>query len=147
MDFIKVQSKQELLQCLEVRKKVFVEEQQVPESLEVDEYDDLEHSGSTHILVLNGGMPVATGRYIEYQDNAAKFQRIAVLEFLRGTGLGRKLLNAMELEAFKSGFKHIILDSQCQAEAFYTKSGYVNTSSDIFMDAGIPHVRMKKELA
>ncbi|MBB6446892.1 putative GNAT family N-acyltransferase [Bacillus benzoevorans] len=41
-----------------------------------------------------------------------------------------------------------IKDSVCrqtQAEGFYEKLGY-RTASDVFMDAGIPHILMVKEL-
>ncbi|MBJ3789884.1 GNAT family N-acetyltransferase, partial [Bacillus sp. OA1] len=38
------------------------------------------------------------------------------------------------------------LHGQTQAEGFYTKLGY-QTSSDIFMEDGIPHILMTKVLS
>jgi predicted GNAT family N-acyltransferase len=38
------------------------------------------------------------------------------------------------------------MDGQCQAEGFYNKLGYVTVSTEPFLDAGILHVRMQKEL-
>jgi predicted GNAT family N-acyltransferase len=146
MEIIKAETQEQIKQCLEVRKQVFVIEQEVPESLEVDDYDSLENKSCIHILVLDQGTPVAAGRIISYFNNAAKFQRIAVLPAYREAGLGSQLLKAMEQESSIAGYESVILDSQCHAEPFYLKNGYIQKSPEIFMDAGIPHVRMTKPL-
>ncbi len=146
MDCLKVETQDQLEQCLNIRLEVFVHEQGVPEDLEVDEYDQFNHPDCTHVLALANGISSATGRFIRYQSGAVKFQRIAVLKAFRRTGMGSRLLTAMERMAQDAGYHTIILDSQCQAEAFYLKHGYQVENPNIFMDAGIQHVRMVKPL-
>ncbi|MED5020264.1 GNAT family N-acetyltransferase [Paenibacillus chibensis] len=145
-EIINVTTQDQLQHGLEIRKKVFVEEQKVPEDLEIDEYDVISDDVH-HILVQDEhGEYVATGRVIYYNNETAKMQRIAVLKTYRKGGYGRILLMAMEKRARELGLSYSILDAQCQAEPFYAKQGYETISKEPFDDAGIPHVRMKKSL-
>ncbi|MEC0371832.1 GNAT family N-acetyltransferase [Paenibacillus chibensis] len=145
-EIINVTTQDQLQHGLEIRKKVFVEEQKVPEDLEIDEYDVISDDVH-HILVQDEhGEYVATGRVIYYNNETAKMQRIAVLQPYRKGGYGRILLMAMEKRARELGLSYSILDAQCQAEPFYAKQGYETISKEPFDDAGIPHVRMKKSL-
>lgn len=140
-----VKDNNQLEHCLTIRKEVFVQEQNVPIDLEIDEFDVLnEHVH--HILVEIEGNYAATGRLIYYKDNAAKLQRIAVRKAYRGQGLGAVLIIALEELARDLGLTKSILDAQCQAENFYGKLGYTTISTEPFDDAGIPHVRMEKTL-
>jgi predicted GNAT family N-acyltransferase len=135
-----------LQQAFAIRLKVFVEEQGVPSSLEMDEYD-VSPQACHHFLVLSDdGSPIATGRWKEFESGVAKMQRIAVLEPHRGTGVGKFLVLGMETEAKLAGYEYSLLDAQCTAEAFYHKLNYVTESSEPFLDADIPHVRMRKRL-
>ncbi|WP_018756626.1 GNAT family N-acetyltransferase [Paenibacillus terrigena] len=142
---IQVKTEEELNKCLSIRLEVFVHEQQVPEDLEIDEYDTLAGK-AYHVLLEHEGQAVATGRLTIYQDHMAKMQRIAVKKAYRGYGYGRVLLLALEQIAKDLGLSDAILDAQCQAEIFYAKLGYEVISQEPFYDAGILHVRMKKPL-
>jgi len=142
---IQVKTEEELRKCLSIRLEVFVQEQQVPEDLEIDEYDTLDGK-AYHVLLEHEGQAVATGRLTIYQDHMAKMQRIAVKKDYRGYGYGRVLLLALEQIAKDLGLSDAILDAQCQAEKFYGKLGYEVISKEPFYDAGILHVRMKKPL-
>lgn len=144
-EIIHVNSEEQLQYALDIRKKVFVEEQQVPLSLEIDEYDKLSPDVH-HLLIHDNGEYVATGRVIYYNEDTAKMQRIAVSKEYRTKGFGRVLVIAMEKLAKELGLRYAILDAQCQAESFYAKQGYEVISKEPFDDAGILHVRMKKEL-
>jgi len=144
-EIVRVTTREQLQLGLDIRMKVFVEEQKVPAEEEMDEYDvigDQVH----HLLLIDEGAPVATGRLIYYKAGAAKMQRIAVLKDYRSKGYGRVLLLALEELARELGFSSSILDGQCQAEPFYTKLGYEIISTEPFYDAGILHVRMQKAL-
>ncbi|MNJ46024.1 putative N-acetyltransferase YjcF [compost metagenome] len=142
---VPVKENEQLEQCLDIRKEVFVKEQQVPVDLEIDEFDIL-NENTHHILIEVEGKQAATGRLIFYKDNAAKLQRIAVRQAYRGQGLGAVLIIALEELARDLGLSKSILDAQCQAEGFYHKLGYTTVSTEPFDDAGIPHVRMEKVL-
>jgi predicted GNAT family N-acyltransferase len=123
-----------------VRRKVFVEEQQVPEEEEIDQFE----SESTHFVLYDEGLPVGAGRFRTI-DGIGKIERICVLPHYRSRGAGRLIMESIEQFAKEKGIAKAKLNAQTHAEHFYQKLGY-ETVSDIFMDAGIPHVTMVKEL-
>jgi predicted GNAT family N-acyltransferase len=146
VQYIKVKTDSELKLCLALRQQVFVMEQGVPVEMEIDHYDATPHE-CIHVLIIDeDGNAAATGRLISYGENIGKLQRIAVREDLRGSGVGRKIVNFLEQEAINSGLHCVVLDAQCSAEQFYAKLGYITLSAEPFLDAGIWHVRMKRDL-
>ncbi|GFR38103.1 GNAT family N-acetyltransferase [Insulibacter thermoxylanivorax] len=140
-----VHTEEELRACIAIRTKVFVEEQNVPLELEIDEYDR-SPDACIHVYVIQDGKPAGTARLIPYDEDTAKIQRVAVLQEYRGQGIGGMLLTALEGQARAQGARRCILDAQLHAVPFYEKQGYVKLSDDTFYDAGILHVRMVKEL-
>lgn len=124
-----------------VRRSVFIEEQQIPESLEIDGLD----SAATHVVVRDNGLPVATGR-VRNVDGLAKVERVAVLKSSRGKGLGKVVMNSLEAYADEANYSAIVLNAQEHAIPFYTSLGYL-PASDMYEEAGIPHMKMKKSLS
>ena len=134
------ESKEELETCLRLRWTVFVEEQGVPPSLELDEHD---RTDAVHALALLDGVPCGAGRFVFLQPGLAKLQRMAVIDDVRGRGVGRALLAFLEGEARRRGAAAFTLGAQLHARAFYEKAGYT-AQGPVFDDAGLPHVRMDK---
>lgn len=130
-------------QGLQIRKDVFVQEQNVPIELEVDEHE----MTATHVIAYDEeGTPVATGRIREYQPGVGKFERIAVSKAARTGGYGRAVMEALEeIGRRELGVRKFVLEAQVHAQGFYEKLGYVCVSSEPFLDAGILHVKMEKE--
>lgn len=142
-DAINVQiiTSDDVAKAFTIRQKVFVEEQKVPEELEIDEFEN----ESIHFLAYVNGEAVGTAR-MRWQDNrTAKAERVAVLAHYRGTGVGRELMQAIENEAKHQKATAVQLNAQIQAQPFYERLGY-KAYGDIFLDAGIEHIAMKKEL-
>ena len=140
---VRVTTPDQLEAAFAIRRKVFVEEQNVPPEEELDALDRT----AVHVLALDpAGRPVATGRIIPYGERTGKLQRIAVLRELRGAGYGRAVVEALEEIGREMGFSRFVLGAQTHAEAFYQKLGYRTTSPEVFLDAGIPHVSMEKVL-
>jgi predicted GNAT family N-acyltransferase len=127
-----------------IRKEVFVKEQGVPLEDEFDQFDTL-NGLCEHILVHYNEQPVGTGR-IRFIDGVGKLERICILEPYRKFGLGKIIIKALEEIAEERGAWQVKLHGQTQAEGFYKKLGY-RTSSNIFMEDGIPHLLMLKELS
>lgn len=145
MQIVYVKTQQELEQYLAVRRAVFMLEQGVAEEEEIDEQDVL--GVGNHLYIRDeDGTAVATARFKAYDTDTAKIQRVAVLATHRKYGYGRKVMAAIEKMAAEQGFQTAILDAQCHAEGFYQKLGYETISETPFLDAGILHVRMKKQL-
>jgi predicted GNAT family N-acyltransferase len=136
-----VENKQQFNDALKVRREVFIDEQQVPEEEEIDQYEDI----CTHVVVYDEANPVAAGRLREYDQGVGKMERICVLSSYRGKGLGKIVMDKLEEISKEKGYSKLKLNAQTHAEGFYSKIGY-ETVSDIFMDAGIPHVTMVKNM-
>ena len=121
-----------------IRTSVFVEEQKVPAELEMDEMDAV----CDHALArLDDGRAVATGRLLP----DGHIGRMAVLPEVRGTGVGRAVLHALMDRARARGMREAILSAQTHAAGFYAKSGFA-PNGEVFMEAGIPHVEMRRAL-
>ncbi|HEX9575383.1 MAG TPA: GNAT family N-acetyltransferase [Myxococcales bacterium] len=126
--------------CLRLRWTVFVQEQNVPPSLEVDADDS---SGAVHALALLDGVPAGAGRFVFVEPGVARIGRMAVMDDARGNGIGTALLRFLEDEARKRGARLFTLNAQVSARRFYEKAGYQAIGA-IFDDANIPHVRMDR---
>lgn len=127
--------------ALHVRRTVFIEEQHVPEEEEIDEFEQ----DATHFVLYDGEKPVGAGRFRTIDDGVGKIERICILPQYRGRGAGKQLMETIEMFAKEQGIRKVKLNAQTHAEPFYQKLGY-DTVSDVFMDAGIPHVTMVKSL-
>lgn len=124
-----------------IRKKVFVEEQRVPENLEIDKYED----EAIHFLAYVNGEPAGTARLRWLDEHTAKAERVAVIKRFRGNGLGRVLMDALEAAAKQKKAKTVVLHAQTRARPFYERLGY-EAYGDLFLDAGIEHIAMKKNI-
>jgi predicted GNAT family N-acyltransferase len=139
-----VRTPDEMQEALAIRRRVFIEEQGVPEALEIDEYDAAPASGATalHVLLRVDGLAVATGRLqLETDDGHAHIGRVAVLADQRGRGYGRSVMLAMHDVARDRGIETLTLAAQLHALGFYEKLGYV-AHGEVFLDAGIEHRMM-----
>jgi predicted GNAT family N-acyltransferase len=143
MEVIHITDDQDLEKAFSIRKEVFVREQGVPLEDEFDAFDILDGQ-CEHILVYYDEQPVGTGR-IRAVDGIGKLERICILQPYRKFGLGKVIVAALEKIADQKGLSHVKLHGQTHAEVFYEKLGY-ETSSDVFMEDGIPHVLMVKEI-
>lgn len=140
-DVAVVRDESSLEDAFAVRREVFVEEQGVPPEREVDDHED----EATHLLAETGDTAVGTARLRPLDETTAKVERVAVREPFRGEGWGRRLMDRVEALARERSFERIVLHSQTAVEGFYETLGY-ETTSDVFDDAGIPHVEMEKSL-
>ncbi|QRG66013.1 GNAT family N-acetyltransferase [Brevibacillus choshinensis] len=139
-----VQSEKEMADALSVRRLVFIEEQEVPEDLEIDEHDEA-NSGTIHFVAYAGETPVGASRLRPYAPGVGKVERVAVNKTERGTGLGRQIMLEMEDVARKQNFETLKLNAQTHARRFYEKLGY-EPHGDVFDEAGIEHIAMVKSL-
>jgi YbgC/YbaW family acyl-CoA thioester hydrolase len=125
-----------------IRTKVFVDEQKIPAELEWDAADAV----CVHAVAYNRfGLPLATGRLLEHVPGVAKIGRMAVLPAMRGSRVGRAVLDALMQAARERGDREALLHAQLSAAPFYTRAGFVPRGPQ-FEEAGIPHVEMVRSL-
>lgn len=121
-----------------IRTPVFIEEQQVPQDIEWDDKDPL----CVHVLALDAdGTPIGTGRLAP----DGKIGRMAVLPEWRNRGVGAAILEFLVHSARERGIKECYMNAQSHALDFYRQYGFEAYDAE-FLEAGIPHRRMKRSL-
>lgn len=122
----------------EVRHRVFIQEQNVPESLEWDEAD----AHCIHVLARDDqARPIGCARLLE----DGQIGRMAVIESWRGRGVGAALLRTLLERAKEAGLHAVFLHAQTQAIGFYERLGFT-AQGEVFMEADIPHRYMHRRL-
>lgn len=117
-----------------IRKRVFIDEQGVPDEMELDEHDPT----AQHALAYLNSECIGTARLVTLPGDVGRIGRMAVLPMHRKQGLGGKLLCAL-LELSKSqGITKLELHAQLSAIAFYEQYGFI-AQGDIYDEAGIAH--------
>ncbi len=121
-----------------VRQAVFVEEQGIPEDLEWDGRDE----SCRHALALSlEGQAIGCGR-IKADGHIG---RIAVLPAWRNRRVGTAIVEALLGHARSQGYPSVDVDAQVQAAPFYRTFGF-EEEGGTFMDAGLPHIKMRLKL-
>jgi predicted GNAT family N-acyltransferase len=127
------------LEARRIRELVFVREQGVPFELEWDDQD----SRCDHALAYAAdGSLVGTGRLLP----DGHIGRMAVLKEWRGRGVGALLLQALMEQARQRRHARVRLNAQAYAAGFYRRYGF-EVAGPEFMEAGIAHVPMQRDLA
>lgn len=126
--------------CAAIRRRVFIEEQNVPEELELDDRD----ATAVHLLASRDGRPIGTARLL-IEGETAKIGRVALLPEERGTGAGAALMRAALDELRARGVRTAKLGAQTYAIGFYEKLGFTAYGPE-YDDAGIPHRDMSRAL-
>ena len=93
------------------------------------------------VFVREQFVPVGTGRLLP----DGHIGRMAVLKPWRGHGAGGALLTSLMNVARELGMRRVVLNAQIQAMPFYIRHGF-QAEGEKFMDAGIPHRRMWRDL-
>lgn len=132
----------ELTRAVELRKLVFCEEQGVSQEEELDGRD----GEAEHVVALapDGRQVVGTLRLLT--DGArAKVGRVAVARAWRRRGIASRMLSLALARAAEHGCTQAALAAQLEAVALYEQAGF-EVRSDVFYEAGIPHVWMGRAL-
>ena len=125
-----------------IRGAVFIDEQKIPAEMEWDAAD----ATCMHAVAYNRlGVPLATGRLLEHVPGVAKIGRMAVAQTMRGSRIGRSVLEALMKAARERGDREVLLHAQLSAAPFYTRAGFIERGP-VFDEAGIPHVEMVRAL-
>lgn len=124
----------------DIRRAVFVDEQQVPEEVEMDDRD----AECVHVLAFDAdGAPVGTVR-IDL-GLGGKVGRLAVLAAHRRSGVGTALMSVAHAVARDHALGAVWCEAQVGAVPFYERLGY-RAEGATFKQVGIEHVRMRRGL-
>jgi predicted GNAT family N-acyltransferase len=133
-----------------VRTEVFLVEQKIDPELEFDQHDltalhvvAYQVTTPTETPMETPLKPIGTGRLDIRQQG--RIGRVAVLAPYRRQGVGRQLMLALESAALDHQLPEIWFHSQVSAVPFYQSLGYT-TEGEVFLEANIPHLLMRKKL-
>tara|TARA_B110000008_G_scaffold50846_1_gene49785 strand:+ start:271 stop:693 length:423 start_codon:yes stop_codon:yes gene_type:complete len=129
-----VTTDQDYKDCLYIRNKVFIEEQNINKQLEHDD----KKVDAMYILAKINLIAIGTARY-RSTEIGIKLERFAVLKKYRGLGVGKSLVSFL-LKTLKAE-KNLYLNSQKKVAGFYKKLGF-KVKGDVFYEAKIPHYKM-----
>ncbi len=136
-----VETEAEMEAALAVRMRVFVAEQSVPAEEELDDED----ATATHVIARHNELVVGTGRMLIRAEGTCQIGRMAVDQPWRRQGVGGQLLLYLEQEARSQGMSQVMLHAQEYVKDFYAAHGYLERG-ELFLEAGIPHIEMRKEI-
>jgi ElaA protein len=126
------------------RFKVFIEEQKITCEEELDGIDDK----CIHIFLEEDGKILAYSRIvpkgISYKN--VSIGRVLVLKEFRQRGIAKEML-MVAINYIKETIEDnkIVLSSQLYAKNLYTSVGFF-TDSEVYEEAGIPHIKMYKNI-
>ena len=131
----------EVAGALDLRHRVFCEEQGVDPAAEQDGRD----RDALHVVAVEGNTVLGTCRLL-LDGEVARLGRMAVERSARGRGVGRAVLGAAERSAAEAGARRVRLHAQIAVERLYRRGGY-HRRGDPFAEQGIDHVAMEKVVA
>lgn len=124
-----------------VRYDVFVIEQAIPESEDIDQHDPVCVHAVAWAASADVQVAIGTGRLL----SEGKIGRMAVVPAWRGQGVGQAMLKHLVEAAREHGHPAVTLAAQAHALAFYERLGFT-AYGETFMDVDIPHRNMRLAL-
>jgi predicted GNAT family N-acyltransferase len=128
---------------MDLRHHVFCVERNVPEEIQIDGYDTLTGCAE-HFMILKDGTAAGAFR-CRPEGDLIHLQRFCVLASQRKQGLGRAMLRYAQSRYQALGYQKLVFEAKYSAKPFYEKCGCI-TVSDIFIEVGLPHVKMELPL-
>ena len=128
--------------AMALRREVFVDEQGVPGSEEIDAAD----AAALHLVAVDDdGTVVGTCRLIDAGDGVMRVGRLCVRAGARRRGVAVALLGQVEREARAAGARTLAMHAQTHALPLYESLGY-EPRGERFDEVGIEHLAMEKRL-
>jgi YbgC/YbaW family acyl-CoA thioester hydrolase len=127
---------------LALREAVFADELGATAAAVADEADA---SAVQAVVVNRAGRPLACGRLLAPVAGVGQIGRLACLASMRGSGLGRQVLDALVAAGRARGDRALTLQAAATALSFYERAGFVRDGADS-IEAGIAHLGMRRVL-
>lgn len=142
MKVSKVSESWQQVLVFEIRKRTFVEAQNIPLQAEFDEI----YGKNYHYLLLHEkDQGIGTARINLESEDYGKIERVAIIPSYQSKGYGRKLIESCEEWIAKRNVSKIVIISQKQAVGFYEQLGYIADES-VTIQSEIPTIYTEKYL-
>jgi ribosomal protein S18 acetylase RimI-like enzyme len=101
---------------------------------------------SLHLVALDGQRVVGCVLFHPEGPGTGRLFQMAVEPDRQGSGLGTRLVRALEAEVARRGFHEVTLHARDSAVGFYARLGY-QAFGEPYVEVGIPHQSMRKTLS
>lgn len=135
------ESREDFARYYELRWRLLREPWQQPRG---SERDALENQSLHLMACVDAATPVGVARLHFNSVTEAQIRYMAVDTAFRGQGIGRALLQALELRARARGAGLIVLQAREAAAGFYQQAGYEIVGASQRLFGTIPHLAMRK---
>ncbi|MGI9241596.1 MAG: GNAT family N-acetyltransferase [Verrucomicrobiales bacterium] len=116
-----------------------------PLGLEFSEEDIAAEANDVHIVALEKGEVVGTLLLRSAGEGIVQMRQVAVSQKRQGQGIGKDLVKFAESLAWAECGDEIFLHAREPVVGFYEALGY-GGSGEMFLEVGIPHMKMCKRL-
>ena len=135
-------SAMDMMHVLDIRTKVFIQEQNCPYEIEVVEKEEKE---SHHYLIYNKEDIVGTIRYRQTGEREFKIERFAILKEYRGHEYGKQSFQYLVNKLIEENTPcTIYFHAQYQLVDYYKSLGFIE-EGETFIEADIKHIKMLKK--
>lgn len=104
-----------------------------------------EEKDEIHLVAIQNDEVLGVVVLKKMDNTTLKMRQVAVDSDLQRTGIGKIMVVFSEQYALENGYTTIVLHARDTAKDFYLKLDYYIVG-DRFVEVGIPHYEMKKEL-
>ncbi len=136
------QSAQEFQDYYQCRWKILRQPWQQPLG---SEQDELEQQASHRMIIINEQV-AAVGRLHKTSQTQAQIRYMAVDDVFQGQGLGKQMVELLEIAASQQGVEQVNLKARENAVIFYQKLGYQNQGFSHLLYDEIRHFTMTKDI-
>lgn len=116
-----------------------------PLGLDYSEEDVAAEATDVHVVAIEKGEIVGTLLLRGREPGFVQMRQVAVAQKKHGRGIGKDLVKFAEALVWAECGDEIFLHSRESVVGFYEKLGYERVG-DVFVEVGIPHLKMRKRL-
>lgn len=132
---------EEQLKSIELRREIL----RKPLDLDFKEDELKKEDGQIHIGCYSGKQLVGILLLKQVIQSGMQMRQVAVAADIQGKGVGKIMVRFSERWMKDNGVSFVILHARKTAVPFYLQQDY-KVISDEFLEVGIPHFEMRKEL-
>lgn len=142
MQIISPESAEDFKKYYELRWRILRKPWNQPPGSERDDDEDI----SFHLMAIENNQALSVARLQFTNDTTAQLRYMAVDQQAEGQGIGRVMIEAMEIHTRNNGASSIMLHARENAVGFYEKMGFRTEEKSYLLFDCIQHYKMTKKI-